>query len=190
MKTRIAASTLVLATLAGMGWCGPVLTLTPSSSVTGGRGSTLGWGYSFSNDTGLYLLVDSSQFCESGQDPLFTACSPTLGTYTDFIASNVTIIAPNSTTSQNFNSGLPAGVGSYVVAANAPVSTDSGSLIVTFQEFQGNPLAGGTQITGDLEVSAAASVQAVAPEPTSFPLAGVALFLIGILGWKRRRTLP
>jgi hypothetical protein len=197
-------------------WCSgayasPSLTLNPVNGIVFGEpGQTVGWGFSFTNDTAFFLLVDGSNFCGPGGDPHFTDCStpyngvtqfgPAFGTYTDFIATNVTLVAPNSTFSQTFDSTVPTGVGSYTINPGAPIGgTDPANpavqvskLFIDFAEFSGNPfLPGAVEVTcdptfGTCELAAAAELMVV-PEPATFGLVGVMLLLVGSLALRRKR---
>ena len=130
--------------------------------VSGAPGSIVGWGYQIVNDTGFFLFIDNSAFCGPGGDPQLTVCDspyngvtnfgPALGTYMDFIANNLTIIAPNSTATQDFDSASMSGIGEYMInPAAAPGATDpatpatqTSNLFITFQEYDGYPFAGGS----------------------------------------------
>jgi hypothetical protein len=166
----------------------PTLILTPSGTVSGNPGDTVGWGYSIDNDTVYSLIVTESDFCEPGQDPLFTTCSPTLGTYTDFIASNGTLISPGTTGSQAFDpSGT--GVGEYVIDPSAtPGQSDIGSIVVEYQLFDDNF----DQIGGTMELSASAEVDVTGtgtspvPEPATQGLV-VAGLLLSAVAYRRFR---
>src|ERR1039457_1406972 len=88
-----------------MGWPASayVLTLTSSSgTVSGLSGATAGWGYSITNSSSQYMVIVNSYFCESGQDPLFTTGTQSLGTYNDFIATNEAVVAPLGTATLSF----------------------------------------------------------------------------------------
>src|SRR5262245_25492164 len=100
---RTVQALVIFALLVGSAWASPSFMLIPATGfATAIPGGTVGWGYSINNDTPFYLLVDSSAFCGPGGDPQFTDCTtpyngstqfgPSLGTYTDFIATNFTII--------------------------------------------------------------------------------------------------
>jgi hypothetical protein len=198
--TKRIMQVLILVMAAG-GLCAfadPVLTLTPpSGTVLAGPGQTTGWGFTITNDTSFYLLIDSSNFCGVGGDPAFADCNdpsnppfaygPALGTYTDFIASQATLVFPDSFVTEAFNKNTDQGVGSYAISLSTPLySTDSGKLFVSFMEFQGNPFDldnPGTQISGDIELSSAAKVEAI-PEPAAWALAGLPLLA---LLWRARR---
>ena len=183
-------------------WATPTLTLTPDFDVHGDPGDTVGWGYTIVNDTGFYLLFDSSNFCGLDPnnppftaDPAFADCNdpynpptafgPQYGTYQDYIANNITLIAPNSTSSQSFDAGLMQGVGAYIIDPSAPSpAMDIGAVWVSYMEYNGNPFLGGTQVSGDIEMFANAQVDVV-PEPATLGLAGGALLLLAAL---RRRV--
>lgn len=186
---------IALAVLTACGAYGsPMIMLVPSGNVTGAAGTTVGWGFQIVNDTGFFLAVDSSNFCGVGGDPFFTDCTtpynppvqfgPSFGTYIDFIAANGTVIAPNTTLTVNFNAGTQMGVGAYQINPGTPLgSVDTGNVFVSYQEFSGGPPGTGTQVSGDIEISAAATVTVGAvptvPEPTTLGLAGMALIAIG-----------
>jgi hypothetical protein len=81
-------------------------------------------------------------------------------------------------------------VGEYKVNSNAPLaSMDLGNLFVTYAEYQGSPIDGGTPDPNDpgtLELSAAASVTVVpVPEPATFLLVGGSL--VALAGLRLRR---
>ena len=195
MRSMVKAATILGVLACCVVHADPTLMLIPSPDIAGAPGETIGWGYSITNDTTFYLLVDSSNFCGVGGDPAFTDCTtpydppfefgPSYGTYQDYIASNLTIIAPLSTASESFDSTLMTGVGAYMIDPAAPMGAiDIGNVFVSYQEFNGDPLSGGTQASGDIEMSSPASVMVV-PEPVTLALTGWGLLA---LGWARRRS--
>jgi len=191
----------LLLVVAGCGLCAhadPILALIPASGlVTAEPGQTIGWGFSITNDTPYYLLIDSSNFCGVGGDPFFTDCTdpynpptaygPALGTYSDLIATNATVVSPFSTFTQDFDLTNQVGVGEYTVDPSAPLySVDTGNIYVSYMEFQGNPFLSGTQVSGDIEFFAPAQVEVV-PEPAAWALTALPLLL---LIWRVRRKRP
>ncbi len=165
-----------------------------SGMVSGLPGDTVGWDYTLDNNTSDYLVVAASQFCEAGQDPLFTTCSPSLGasTYTDFLSSNFILIAPGGSASAPFDpTTVPqSGVGEYTIDPSASAGqSDSGSITVVYDLFDADPTVGqanqicsNTNVNGvnvcDFEVSAAAEVDvagatSAAPEPRLLLLVGL-----------------
>jgi hypothetical protein len=156
----------VVLRLAGSGVCAyadPVLSLTPTSGVVGAQpGQTTGWGFTITNDTSDYLLVDASYFRGTGGDPQFTDCTdpsdppisygPAIGVYTDFIANNVTLVSPDSSLTEAFSLTLQQGVGSYAITSGTPaLSADIGNLFVIYDEYDGNPfdpVDPGTEVQG------------------------------------------
>src|ERR1035438_5965073 len=98
----------------------PILTAVPTLFY-GLPGETVGWGFEVINDTTNYLLFDSSAFCQIAQDPQYTTCTQTLGTYNDLIANNATEVAPLTTLIQPYDpTQNPAlGLGTYNIIASA-----------------------------------------------------------------------
>jgi hypothetical protein len=154
------------------------LTLAPSDgSVSGLPGDSVGWGYTLVNGSSDYLLVANSYFCESGQDPLFTTCSPSLGasTYQDFIANDFTLIAPGGSADATFDAVTNSGVGEYNIDPLVTSGSDSGSLTIVYDLYDADPTMGAAnQICPndsvcDWEVSASAQVlvagTSTVPEP-------------------------
>jgi hypothetical protein len=170
---------IVVGCLAGNAEMVMITTDPPGGAVTGSPGQTVGYGFTITNSTAYYLLFDNSYFCEPGQDPASTTCTQSLGTYQDYIANNGTEIAPMSSLSESFNANTMTGFGAYNISPTAMVgATDSGNLVATYMEYQGDPFSGGTQVSGDIELSAPASVTvtpvSTTPEPSSAILAALA----------------
>jgi hypothetical protein len=167
----------------------PVLTLTPTDgTVSGSPGSTVGWGFTITNDSSSdYLLVSFSDFCESGQSET-GPCSQALGTYNDFIANNGTLVSPGGEVNQSFDASGETGVGEYVINSTAtPGQTDTGYLEVVYNLYSGDPFTDpdATPVSGDLFLTAAAEVAVsgvtTVPEPSlpillGFGLAALAAF--------------
>jgi hypothetical protein len=203
---RIAQIGILAAFSFAAAYASPLLIPLSGGPVVSGRpGAIVGWGYQIVNDTGFFLFIDNSAFCGPGGDPQLTGCDspyngvtnfgPALGTYMDFIANNLTIIAPNSTATQDFDSASMSGIGEYMInPAAAPGATDpanpasqTSNLFITFQEYDGDPFAGGTQVSGDIEISAPAEVEvSITPEPGAWLLMVCALLPLG--GWRAVRS--
>ena len=192
MSGRIAKLLLLLITggcLAGN--AAPILTLTPAGgAVTGSPGQMVGFGFTIVNDTSYYLFFDNSYFCDPGQDPGSTTCTESLGTYEDFIANDGTVVAPMASLSEAYNPATTMGFGAYNISPTAHVGAiDSGTLVGTYMEYDGDPYNGGTQASGDMEISAPASVTVVAavPEPSSGIFMAVAGLGALLYGWRVSR---
>src|SRR5690348_14781513 len=97
MKTNIfrLARMALLAGSVIAGAAGATITLIPpGGAITGTPGSTVGWGFTFSNTTN-YAQITSSQFCLDSTGVGTTPCQlPTIGTYTDFIGPNGPVAGP------------------------------------------------------------------------------------------------
>lgn len=170
------------------------LALTPSGTVSGMPGDTVGWGYSIDNGSGDYLVVANSYFCEPGEDPTLFNCSPGLGasTYQDFIAQNFannsTVINPGDTLGQSFDASSSSGVGEYMIDPSAtPGQSDTGSIIVVYDLYDANPFIGpADQVGGDMEISASAEVDVTGtgtspvPEPATRGLVVAGLLLLAL----------
>jgi hypothetical protein len=195
MNGKIAILILLLVTvgcLAGNAEMVTITTMPPGGAVTGSPGQTVGWGFTITNSTADYLLFDASYFCQPGQDPEFTNCTQGLGTYQDYIANNFTVIAPMSMLTESFNANTMTGFGAYNISPTAMVgATDSGNLVTTYMEFPTDPSNGGVNpVSGDIELSAPASVTVVAatPEPSSGIL--ISLGGLGALLYRTRFRRP
>ena len=167
---------LCLVGMAAMAWPASafVFTLTPSSgSVSGAPGSTAGWGYSITNNSSQYMVIVNSYFCESGQDPLFTTCTQSLGAYSDFIANKATVIAPMSTATLSFNAQTSQGVGAYAIRSGATAGqSDSGAIVLAYDLYTANPFTGPSAqlVGGDAELTASAAVQVTSQTTPSAPV--------------------
>ena len=188
MKRTVCAAVLGLFVSALMARADVTFNLIPADgSISGLPGDTIGWGYSVDNATANYLLVANTYFCEPGEDPMFTSCTQTLGSYMDYLAmsfqSNMTVIAPGETLSAFFDAGTMSGIGAYLIDAGAlPGQVDIGSVVLVYDAFDANPYAGSAdQIGGDMELAADASVHvgplAAVPEPGS-----LLLTILAVLG--------
>src|SRR5437016_8697105 len=156
-RRAVPLAAVVLALCSWGAYATPTLTLIPpSGALTGFQNQTTGWGFTITNDTSDWLIVTNSFFCNTGGDPNFSDCTtpgngpasfgPQFGTYTDYIAANVTVVPAFGTVGPTFFSpGSPgSGVGEYKVNSNAPIgSLDSGNLFVTYNTFNGDPFDGG-----------------------------------------------
>lgn len=196
----------ILAAFCLAAYADPILTIMGNSVVSGAPGSIVGWGYQIVNDTGFFLFVDDSAFCGPGGDPQLTGgCTapydgvtnfgPSFGIYMDFIANNLTVIGPNSTASQGFDLAGQAGIGQYAINPGTPLgstdpanpATQTSNLFVTYQEYIGDPLAGGIQVSGDIEMSAPVEVQVpLTPEPGTWILMAGTLLMFG--AWQAARS--
>lgn len=193
---------LLVAAMIGLGTglqATPTFVTVPANGVASGEpGMTVGWGFTITNDTPFFLLINDSAFCGPGGNPDINSCAapfdgvtnfgPSLGTYTDFIANNFTVITPSGgSLTETFDGTFQTGVGAYAIDPSVPMfSTDIGNLFIHYSEWVGNPLTTGHDSgNGTFTLSAPAEV-AVTPEPGTWGMAAGALALIG--AWRRRRA--
>lgn len=179
MLAGLAAGTLTAA---------PVLTLDPADGIrTGNPGETVGWGFSITNDTALYLVV-------SGNTPAGFTFG--IGSFTDYLGLNFYVVNPNSNLDVSFDEGTTQGLGAYAINAGAPVGGfDAGSFAVIYDLYVNDPNdINFTQDQGDLlgqqfdivQGSVTVTDAVVVPEPGSLVLVGFAG--VGLLFWRRRQS--
>lgn len=161
------------------------LTLDPASgNVKGNPGSVVGWGFTFTNTTSNWVVLDSSSFTGSTVD----------GSYKDYLASAFYIIGPSpesSTLQQTWNPSALLGVGEFDINATAaPGTLIPGNIVVDYSVYSVDPNDPNFNpdtdtVIADATLYAPASV--AVPEPSSFPLLVGALFLpILFAGWRGR----
>ena len=177
----------LLSALTGVMLGAPILTLNPGTGiVSGAPGTTVGWGFTLSNDVG-FLVPSLVVFCEG---PFSSGCTNTHGTFTDFAAQfQFNVVGP--TVVQSFNSTTQQGIGSFAINANAPFGAkDIGTIFLVYDTFSCditdvncNPIQ--TGFSQRLAVSAEVDVTGV-PEPAALEL--TALGFLGIIITSRSRT--
>jgi hypothetical protein len=176
-----------------------ILTLAPTSGVLSGQaGSTVGWGFTLSNPSD-YAVVSSSNFCLGSSGVTSLCVAPTIGIYTDEIASNFIIVGPtpeSPVVTQAFSVSLATGVGSFAITSGEPVGAENvGQLVLTYDLYSVDPNSGTFDPIADLVsagnfLTAPASVSVatapfIAPEPASGWL--VAIVGGGLVWLSRRR---
>jgi len=168
----------------------------PDGAISGLPGTTVGWGFTFTNDTD-YALITGTQFCDSTSSPLPAICvppTPDLGTYTDFSAAGFLVIGPapeSPSVSEAFDNSLLTGIGSFAIDPGAS-GTESGIIVLTYDLYSvspNDPNFDPTQdeVSGGNYLTAAASVSAV-PEPGYVPLLGIGLAALGARLRRSRRS--
>jgi len=188
--------------LASAGRADTTLMLDPANgAISGAPGTTVGWGFTFTNDTN-YAVITGSQFCDSTSSPLPDIClalTPNLGSYTDFAGAQFLVVGPSPespTVSQAFDNSAATGIGSFAIDPSAS-GTTSGIIVLTYDLYSVNPndpafdpsaeIAGGNYLTAAASVTVAPV--APVPEPALLPLMGAGLLVMVLLlrrrrGWK------
>jgi len=178
----------------------PLLTLIPSN-LSGPPDSTVGWGFTITNDSG-YIEITSSQFCENPVNFPLICSLPTTGTYSDFIGTYSDVIVgppggtdPDSVSQLIFNPITDTGVGSFVINSGASVgASDTGEIVLTYTLTNLDPNNPNATVLGsDLQLTANTNITVSAPvAPLALPEPGTAWLLIfGVAGvWLRRRLNP
>ncbi len=164
----------------------PTLTLSPNGNLIGAPGATVGWGFTLTNNLN-WVEVVQAQFCLDAVvgNPCFNASTR----FTDIISNppNDVIVGPGGSVTQVYNPGLNQGLGSYTInPASANGAVVSGKILLTYNTFNADPNAGGSQTGFNDAISVNASVTASSvPEPGSIGLVGLALIGLAV---KRRQT--
>jgi hypothetical protein len=169
-----------------------VLTLNPpNGAISGAAGTTIGWGFTFANDTN-YAVITGTEFCATASGPLPNIClppSPDLGTYTDFAGAQFLVVGPSPETTsvtQAFDNSLQTGLGSFSINP-AATGTESGILVVTYDLYSVSPndpafsfvddFVGGNYLTAAASVTVGTT--SPVPEPSTFVyLAAALLFAV------------
>lgn len=154
----------------------PMLVLSPSNGVVSGTpGSTVGWGFTLTNNTD-YLVVTGSTFTPTSL----------YGNYQDYIGTDNFIVvgpSPESTSvSQSFDSTALTGVGGFTIDSTAPVGfSPSGALTIYYDLFSQDPNSPNfdpsSQIGSDDTLSQTVRVN-ITPEPASLLLMSAGFLLL------------
>jgi hypothetical protein len=121
------------------------LTLIPGSGgVSGLAGSTVGWGFTLDSASD-FAVISSSNFCLGNSGVSSLCIAPTIGTYSDFIATNYTIAGPapeSPAVTEAFDTVSGMGVGSFRISATAVVgAVNAGQIVATYDLYSVDPNA-------------------------------------------------
>jgi hypothetical protein len=158
-------------------------TVPAAGVINGPSGSTIGWGYTITNESATDWLVTTG--LNAG---LFLDGTPD-GSYFDF-----PVVAPEQTVTTDFDLDTFAGLYGLTWDADAPVGfTDSGQFTLSAEWWTGDPSAAGAFIEVAADVNAGysasvANVESSVPEPSSLALVlvglGAAVALVGLKSQK------
>ncbi len=167
-----------------------------SGALVGPAASRLGWGFTLSS-TVDFAVVSSSNFCLGNSGVNSLCIAPTIGAYTDYIATNYTIAGPvpeSPSVTEAFNSVTGTGLGSFEINAGSVTGADNnGQIVLTYDLYSVDPnapnfnpvtdlLSAGNFLTAPASVTVAAPVMQSIPEPRYLWIMGA----VGLLGFRRR----
>lgn len=150
-------------------------TLIPASgNISGVPGSTIGWGYSITNQSAADWLVTT----DLASDPFLHGTPSLLFDFPD--------IGPGQTVTETFNPLTGTGLYEMTWDTNVPPGfSNSGDFVLTAQWFDADPANGGNFIANATDTTAVYLAMNALPEPSTWVL--VVCGLIGIFGPMRRR---
>jgi hypothetical protein len=186
--------------LSGLARADPIsLALDPTDgALTGPAGSTVGWGFTFTNLGSDFAVITGSDFCVG---VITSPCGTSFGTYTDLAGPQFLLAGPSpesSSFAEVFNNSLGTGLGSFLIDP-AAAATVIGQIVLSFDLYSVDPNSIGfdplvdTISFGNL-LTASASVtvgtQAVAvPEPPAIEFLICVAGVVGAAIWRRRTVL-
>ena len=166
-----------------------ILTLNPTDGVVSGApGATVNWGFTITADPTYWTVINAVQV---GSETL--PVGPT-SNFTDLISSSsFYLLSPNTNLTDTI-AGSP--LASFLIPNTTSVGTSSPvfSILLNYELFDGDPNVNGNQVGLDLQASANAQINVVAPDTggTGAPEPGTWLLLITalpVLVWRGRRAV-
>ncbi len=164
---------------------GVTLTLDPTDgALTGPAGSTVGWGFTFTNLSSYFAVISGSDFCVG---VITSPCATSFGTYTDLAGLQFIVAGPSpedSSFTAVFDNSLGTGLGSFLIDP-ASTGTVLGQIVLFYDLYSVDPNSADFDPTLDTlsvgnTVKAAASIT-VGTSTVSVPEPGSILLLITAL---------
>jgi hypothetical protein len=141
--------------------------LPPDGNLMGPAGSTIGWGYSITNDSTTDWLVTDALNADIVQHAIL-----------DLSYFDLPIVAPTSTVSEVFDIAPVTGLAALTWDVGAPLGfTNAGNFVLSAEWWNGDPLSGGSFIQDALDETAAYSATVGAPSVTPEPAAVTPLLI-------------
>ncbi len=183
---RRLALTLILVSFAACAHAANLqLTVTPTSgNVAGAPGTAVGWGFTLTNTSTNYVILNDSYFVGS----------PIYGSYVDYVSSQFYVAGPTPESpvlSETWNRSTQLGLGEFDLYASDPSnSVTAGTLFVDYSVFSQDPNSPSFD-PGSFVSSGTLSdpVQiAATPEPSTWTLLLLPLFGLILLAGRRQQA--
>lgn len=186
MKNTLCICFGMVALMTGSLQAAPVLVLNPASgAVAGLPGSTVGWGFTLTNNDPNYLVVTQTSFTPA---PLAA-----FGLYRDLLANrpDFVVVGPGSpSVTEAFNQLAMTGIGAFDINPTAAFRSVNGTIVLNYSLYSRSPNDPDFNpdtdlLASDRSVSAPATVNIV-PEPATFVLLLTAALPLGVAAIRRR----
>ncbi|HKW16192.1 MAG TPA: hypothetical protein VJO35_01660 [Terriglobales bacterium] len=171
------------------------LTLDPTDgALTGPAGSTVGWGFTFSNSGNDFAVISGSDFCVG---VITSPCSTSFGAYTDVAGQQFIVAGPGSPSfTAVFNNSLGTGLGSFQIDP-AATGTVAGQILLFYDLYNVDPnslyfdplldtISVGDLVTAPASVTVGTRTVPMPEPPSTELLIYTAGTIAGAFIWRRR----
>ena len=168
MKKPLTLSAMIMVASV-MASAGPALIPLPGISISGTPGSTIGWGYSLSNDSSTDWYV-----------PL-TFSAPAFADGTPFVLFDYPAVAPLDTVTETYNPGTKGLLELAIFPGASIGAQDTGTAILSGNYYSDNPFTNPNAVIVAAAPDTTASISATVTSPSTVPEPATVWLAIGFL---------